>query len=262
MEATPKPDGAPETTPAKSELPSVESPPLSPGGEPPAPVADTAKPVTAALAVAAPATPPRLIVKARHKRYALLAATVAFAAELGAVIGALASGGFSAPAPSSAASAEENKAMQQSIARLAKEIAVLKAGLEQANGSAHSQVAKISERLDHAAAEITGSIAAPQTTVPQAMTPLPMPRPAPRATGSEAQAPVRLMVVSGWTIRDARDGYLYVENHGDIYQAALGASLPGLGPVQAIRRQDGRWMVLTPRGVIVAMRDRRYFEDF
>ena len=145
---------------------------------------------------------------------------------------------------------------------MAKEITTLKASLEQANGSAHSQIAKISERLDHAAAEVTGSIAAPQTTVPQAATPLPMPRPAPRTVASEAQAPARLPVVPGWTIRDARNGYVYVENHGDIYQVAPGAPLPGLGPVQAIKRQDGRWMVVTPNGIIVSMRDRRYFEDF
>jgi len=114
----------------------------------------------------------------------------------------------------------------------------MKAGLEQTNGSAHSQVTKISERLDHAAAEVTGSIAASQTM--QTILPPALPKRALRATASESRAPVRLMVVTGWTIRDARDGYVYVENHGDIYQVAPGAPLPGLGQVQAIRRQNGR----------------------
>jgi hypothetical protein len=69
-------------------------------------------------------------------------------------------------------------------------------------------------------------------------------------------------VVAGWTIRDIRNGYVYVENHGELYQVVLGAPLPGLGPVQSVKRQDGRWVVLTPKGIIVSMRDRRYFDDF
>jgi hypothetical protein len=32
--------------------------------------------------------------------------------------------------------------------------------------------------------------------------------------------------------------------------------------VQSVKRENGRWMVVTPRGIIVSMRDRRYFEDF
>jgi hypothetical protein len=140
---------------------------------------------------------------------------------------------------------------------LAKEITTLKAGLAQANGSAQSQIAKISERFGHAAAEVTGSIAAPQTTEPGAVTPLPTPRPNARVAAWESQAPVRLTVVPGWTIRDARNGYVDVEYHGDVYQVTLGVPLPDLGPVQAIRRQDGHWMVVTPRGIIISMRDRR-----
>jgi hypothetical protein len=53
------------------------------------------------------------------------------------------------------------------------------------------------------------------------------------------------------------NGYVYVENRGEIYQVQLGAPLPGLGPVQSVKRQDGRWIVLTPKGIIVSLRDRR-----
>ena len=69
-------------------------------------------------------------------------------------------------------------------------------------------------------------------------------------------------MVAGWTIRDTRNGYVYVESRGEIYQVQLGAPLPGLGPVQSVKRQHGRWVVLTPKGIIVSMRDRRYFEEF
>jgi hypothetical protein len=189
----------------------------------------------------------------------VLAASVTFAAALGAVIGALASSG-SAPPPAKAdvAAIEQSRAMQQSIAKLNKEIAALKTNLEQASKTAHTQIAKISDRLEHQAAEITGSISTPQT-VPAAAVPLP--RPAQRTAAVEPQ-PARMPVVPGWTIHDFRNGYVFVQGHGEIYQAQLGAPLPGLGPVQSIKRQDGRWMVLTPRGIIVSMRDRRYFEEF
>ena len=282
-EAAASSSGAPEPASAKNELPTIESPPISPGTETPAIATDTPEPaiepivpqapMIESIAVAAsasapetdaaqaPAPPPRFVLKARHKRYALLAASVTFAAALGAVVGALASGGYSTPARPDVAAIEQNKAMQQSIARLGKEVTTLKASLEQANKSAHIQIAKISERLEHATAEVTGSISAPQTTAP-VLTPLPSPRPASRIAAVEPPPPARPSVVAGWTIRDTRNGYVYVENHGELYQVVLGAPLPGLGPVQSVKRQDGRWMVLTPKGIIVSMRDRRYFEEF
>jgi hypothetical protein len=278
MQAAPKPDGAPEATPAKSdksELPSVESPPLSPAGETPAAAIEAPTAASAPIKVEAPiiepiavadaeefgadaAAAPRFVLQPLHQRYALLAASVTFAAALGVIVGALTNGGLSTPAKPDIAAIEQNKAMQQSIARLGKEITTLRASLEQANKSAHTQFAKISERLQQAATEVTGSIAPPQTTPAIASPPLPSPRPLPRIAAAESRPPV----ISGWTIRETRGGYVYVENRGEIYEAQLGAPLPGLGPVQSIKRQDGRWMVLTPRGIIVSMRDRRYFEEF
>jgi hypothetical protein len=253
MEEAPKQDGAGAAIPAKAELPTVESPSISPATkvqaafefEPvsePVVAAPAAEPVTME---AAPANPPRFVLRPRHKRYALLAASVTLAAALGAVVGALATGGHSAPAAPDVAAIEQNKAMQVSIARLGREVTTLRASLDQANKAAHTQIAKISERLEHATAEITGSIAAPQTTAP-----------------ATAPLPARVPVVTNWTIRDTRNGYVYVENHGAVYQVQLGAPLPGLGPVQSVKRQDGRWTVLTPKGIIVSLRDRRYFEQF
>jgi hypothetical protein len=253
------PDGAPEQAQAKSEirneLPSVESPPISPGIfaiEPIAAAAPVIEPV--ATPVPAPATRPRFTLN----RNALLAASVAIAAALGAVIGAVANGSFAAPARSDIAGLNERKAMQQSISHLTKEIATLKASIQAANKAAHTQTAKVTERLDQAAvADITGSIMPPQTVAP-----VPPPRPAPRVAALETQPPARPPVVQDWTIRDARDGFVYVQGHGDIYQVVPGAPLPGLGPVESIKRQDGRWMVVTPKGIIVSVRDRRYFETY
>jgi hypothetical protein len=275
----------PSIAAAKSELPVVESPSISPADlvktgdadlEPasaPIPPLPADAPETAGEKVSRPIDSalylnlPRITLRPRHKRYALLAASVAIAAALGGVIGALATGNSTPPV--NVAALEENKAMQQSVARLAKEVTTLKANLEEANKSTRAQVAKIDtkveskiarldERLKKEADEVTGSISAPQTVA--AAVPVPTPRPAPRVAAAESQMPVRQQVVSGWSIRDARGGYIYVEGHGDIYQIVPGAPLPGLGAVESVKRLDGRWVVTTPKGIIVSMRDRRYFE--
>ena len=68
--------------------------------------------------------------------------------------------------------------------------------------------------------------------------------------------------MSNWTLQTARDGYALIESRGDIYQVVPGVPVPGLGRVEDIKREDGRWVVVTPRGIVVSQRDRRYFEAF
>jgi hypothetical protein len=188
----------------------------------------------------------------------MLAASVAIAGATGVLTGAAMTGGFSKPPPVDVAALEESKATQQSIARLSKDVASLKTNLEAASKSAHSQFAKISDRLARGSAEVTGAITPPQTVPPSAApAPLPPARPAPAAEVSR-----RPSVIADWTIRETRDGFVYVQGHGDVYQVVPGAPLPGIGPVEQIKRQDGRWFVVTPKGIIVSMRDRRYFEQF
>lgn len=237
-----------QTVSAKSEinkaLPMVESPPLSPAGGEPS-VAPEPKVEPKAEPVASPAddgaalplpTVARLRIRPRHKRQAILAASVTIAACIGAIIGALAMSGTNTQAP------DQTAAMQQSIGKLDKEIVALKAELEAGTKSARSQIAKISERLNRPP-ETTGSIA----TAPAAI-PTPIPRP-----------DMRTSVVRDWRIYNVRDGVVAVEGHGEIYEIGIGAPLPGLGPVEQIKRQDGRWVVITPKGMIVAQRDRHYF---
>jgi hypothetical protein len=288
----------PKVAAAKADLPIVESPSISPADlvktgdsdlEPaakPIPELTAEKPAPEAAKFSdieftpLPLEAKRPLLRPRHKRYALLAASVAVAAALGGVIGALATSGSPAP-PVNVAAVEENKAMQQSVARLVKEVTTLKANLDEASKAARAQVtkletkldtkidskiAKLDERLKKEADEVTGSISAPQTvaavTAPAAAVtvPMPTPRPASRIASADGYSSGRLPVVPGWSIHDTRGGYVYVESRGDIYQITPGAPLPGLGPVESIRRLEGRWVVKTPKGIIVSMRDRRYFE--
>ena len=271
------PDSAPPQ--GQTELPLVDSPSLSPTSSDVASESVTEVPAAleAAAAVSKPDIDnkeepthiaqaalartrwPQLRLRPRHRRYAMLAASVAIAAAVGVLAGAAMTGGFSKPAPVDVAGLEEGKAIQQSIARLSKDVASLKASVEAANKSAHSQFAKASERLARDSAEITGAITPPQTVPPtsSAAAPLPPARPA-----AAAEALRRPSVINDWTIRETRDGFVYVQGHGDVYQVVPGAPLPGIGPVEQIKRQDGRWVVVTPKGIIVSMRDRRYFEQF
>ncbi|MGC2643297.1 MAG: hypothetical protein WA406_16480, partial [Pseudolabrys sp.] len=139
--------------PEQLELPVTESPSISPAKTETAaePVADTpadagkAEMTTPGPDIEAPKRS-RFIFRPRHKRHALLAASVAIAAAFGVLVGAATTGGFSGPKAVDV-SAEENKATQQSVARLAKEITNLKTSLDAASKSANSQIAKISERL-------------------------------------------------------------------------------------------------------------------
>ena len=283
-EAVVNPDNASGQPQPKVDLPTVESPSISPAEivsaaksavettsvdpadtttAPSETLTESAeKNESAAIPETAAPMRSRFVLRPRHKRHAVLAASVAIAAALGAIVGAATSGGFSKPADIDIAAVEENKAMQQSVARLAKEITSRKASLEAANKSASSQIAKISERLNRESAGSTGSVTPVQTVQPATQTSAPLPTPRRETAGPETQPPARLAILTDWSIRDTRDGYVYVQGHGDVYQVVPGAPLPGLGPVEQIKRQDGRWLVVTPKGIIVSMRDRRYFEQF
>lgn len=268
-EAVANPDSTPEQ-PRRIDLPAVESPSISPvelgqatdsvttSSPEEAEISSigTARTTSFSLVEFTAPKRPRFAFRPRHKRYALLAASVAIAAVVGAVTGAATTGGFSKAPPVDVAAIEENKAMQQAVARLTKEITSLKATLDAANRSASSQIAKISERLSRETTNVTGSV--PPQTQAAPTGPLPAARPETAATAMQP----RLSIVPDWTIHDTRDGFVYVQGHGDIYQVVPGAPLPGLGPVEQIKRQDGRWLVVTPKGIIVSMRDRRYFEQF
>ncbi|MFN5034923.1 MAG: hypothetical protein ACK5E0_00100, partial [Bradyrhizobium sp.] len=62
----------------------------------------------------------------------------------------------------------------------------------------------------------------------------------------------RLPVVDGWALRDVGNGGALIEGRGGIYEVYAGDPVPGLGRVDAIRKQDGRWVVVTSKGLIVS----------
>jgi hypothetical protein len=194
----------------------------------------------------------------------------------GAFGGALATAGLTQLA-SEDATPSDNHALEASIARIDSDILALKASIEHTSKLGMSQFNKTSERLDKvekAQAEPAAKLAKLSETVDKlraapAVAPVPVaaaPAAAKEVTGSispsaaSAQASTtapkvevgRLPTVEGWILRDVANGGALIEGRQGVYEVYAGDPVPGLGRVDAIRRQDGRWVVVTSKGLIVA----------
>ena len=207
------------------------------------------------------------------KRRLAVAAMLALAVVAGALGGAMATAGLSHFFGGDVAGVDSH-ALEASIARIDADILALKAGVEHTSKLAASQYTKTSDRLDKvekAQAEPAAKLAklseivdklrvAPPAAAPVAA----VPAAAKEVTGSitppstpPATAPKpevgRLPTVEGWVLRDVGNGGALIEGRrGMVYEVYAGDPIPGLGRVDAIRRQDGRWVVVTSKGLIVA----------
>ncbi len=125
--------------------------------------------------------------------------------------------------------------------------------VEKAQAEPAAKLARLSEAVDKlraappvapvpvaaapvAAKEVTGSIAPPAAAP---------------ATPPKVEV-ARLPTVEGWTLRDAANGVALIEGRRGMLEVYAGDPVPGVGRVDAIRRQDGRWVVVTSKGLIVA----------
>jgi hypothetical protein len=209
------------------------------------------------------------------RRIAALAAVVALAMVAGAVGGALATAGLGHFTGGDAPAAAGNQALEASVARIDADVLSLKTSVDHTSKLGMSQFNKTSERLDKlekAQAEPAAKLAKLSEAVEKlhaAPPPAPVPvaaaapAPAKEVTGSisaPAAAPAaapkvevaRLPTVEGWLLRDVANGGAVIEGRQGIFEVYAGDPVPGLGRVDAIRRQDGHWVVVTSRGLIVA----------
>jgi hypothetical protein len=190
----------------------------------------------------------------RASRYAVLAASITIAAALGSVAGALTGAVLMRSEP--ATSIERTvtaDALNTTLTQLSADLTSLKAALDSGSKATNTQLSKLSERVERA--EKSQAEAAQKTArlleTPKSPAQIPT-----DVTGSIVEKQqVRPPIVEGWVIRDIFDGRAMVESrsHG-IYEVGPGAPLPGVGKVEAVRRQDGRWVVVTPKGLIVSAR--------
>jgi hypothetical protein len=59
-------------------------------------------------------------------------------------------------------------------------------------------------------------------------------------------------IVPGWTLRRVYDGAALIEGRDGIIEVEPGTTIAGLGRIDDIKKQDGRWAVFTSKGLIVS----------
>jgi hypothetical protein len=205
------------------------------------------------------------------RRLAALAAVVALAAVAGALGGAVATAELG-HYPGDGATTAGNSAFEATVARIDADIAALKASVEHTAKANTAQFSKTSDRLDKvekAQAEPAAKLAklseavdklrvAPVASVAAAAAPAAAKEVtgsiSPPATATPAPKPemARLPTLDGWVLRDVTNGAALIEGRRGMFEVYAGDPIPGLGRVDAIRRQDGRWVVVTGKGLIVA----------
>ena len=145
--------------------------------------------------------------------------------------------------------------------------------VEKAQAEPAAKLAKLSEAVERlraapvaaaaaaAAKEVTGSIApvatapasSPKSDVAKSDVAKSEAAKSEAAKSEAAKSEVgRLPTVEGWVLRDVANGSALIEGRRGMFEVYAGDPVPGLGRVDAIRRQDGRWVVVTSKGLIVA----------
>lgn len=198
------------------------------------------------------ATAPR----ARMGRIAIVGVSLAIAAALGSVAGALAGSALSRNVPEQPAI--NANAVNERLAQLSSDIDSLKSKLDAANRNTGTQFSSVTDRLDRAekaAAEPAARIAKISEAVER------MERKSVASadvTGSIVpKQEDRPPVVEGWVLREIEDGRALVQSRLGYFEVGPGSNLPGIGRVEGIRRDEGRWVVVTAKGLIVSSAARR-----
>lgn len=254
---------------------------IEPRAETLPPAAQIATPVTEIVPFRRPnpkpeqAAPAQAAAARSGRRFAMLAACLAFAASAGALGGSI---GVAKLGPMFAEAkppvlpvakdhvADEVKALKDTVAQLrtttkslSDNLAALKTSVNSSNNAQNTQIGKIAETLDrveksqaeqrktpaaqqHAAPETTGSIA-PQkqaAAVPMVL--------------GDPPTTLKPPTVPGYVLRRVYDGAALIEGRHGVIEVEPGIVVPGLGRIEDIKRQDGRWVVITSRGIITAAR--------
>jgi hypothetical protein len=222
------------------------------------------------------------------RRFGAMAAVVALATIAGAAGGAFATMGMMHTADA-ATTAPASGALEAAIARIDADVQQLKAGLdhtyktgltqfnktsdrlekiEKAQAEPNARLAKLSEVVEKmratpapapvvaTAAPAAAAPAAPKevtgSVTPPAAAPAPAAQVAAAPTAPAKPEVARLPTVEGWTLADVGYGGALIRNRRGTFEVYAGDRIPGLGRIDAIRKQDGHWVVVTEKGLIVA----------
>ncbi len=196
--------------------------------------------------------------QARVGRFTLLAACLALSAALGGMVGALTAYSLARPVRTAAIAIdkitpEELQALKENVVQARVELAALKVTIDATNRNAGTQMAKIGERLERmerTATEPTAKLNKAIETLDR------LSRAETAAVTGSIMPPQQVAgATNGWVLRDVRRGVAYIEGRaGAFIEVEQGDVVPGLGRVEAIRKQDGRWVVITPKATLAITR--------
>ena len=192
----------------------------------------------------------------------MLAACLALAAALGGMVGALTA--FSLARPQTAPvitagkiSSEEIQTLKENVVQARVDLAALKASVDAGNRGASTQFTKIAERIER----MERNAAEPAARLNKAVESIER---IARAEGAASLKDVTASIapreaaaakpssLEGWVLRDVYRGTAFLEGRNGIIEVEQGDLVPGLGRIDAIRKQDGRWVVVTSKGTIAA----------
>lgn len=147
--------------------------------------------------------------------------------------------------------------LQRNVTSLSNDVATLHSALDAASKNANDRYDRLVQNLERAerarATTVTrndGMIeekaqvayAAPATTSPEVTGSI-------RQQSREADAR-RESTVPGWSVRRAYEGVAVLAGQPGVIEVAVGQNVPDLGRIEDIKYENGRWLVLTSKGVI------------
>jgi hypothetical protein len=188
-----------------------------------------------------------------------LAAAIALAIAGGAVAGSLGTLWITrADQREQVLARNETNQLKSAIERLNSDLATVRANVESANRGTNTQFTRLTERMDKVErTEPVAKIAKINETLERLdrrTRDLPDLPPVPERIS--APVPIkeipRVSVVPGWVVRSVYDGMALIQGRIGLIEVEVGDPLPGGGRVEAIRRQEGRWVVVTSKGLILA----------
>jgi hypothetical protein len=203
----------------------------------------------------------------RARRFIPLAAAVAIAAGIGALTGVLTTAGLSRFADDASVTAtlrEDGRRLEGAMTKVSRDLAALKANVEISAKSATVQMTRLNERLektDKAQADAAGKVAKLADAIDRNTTIAAQTAADPGITGSipttvppvpPLPARAQPAIVDGWVLRSVQNGTALIQGRIGLVEVEPGDRLPDLGRIETIRRQDGRWVVVTSRGLIVS----------
>jgi hypothetical protein len=216
---------------------------------------------------------------AKSWRFAFTPAAASMVAVLlGAAVGSGATAGLLYLNAAPAAAPADPTTFTAALGRIDRELASLRSSVEGSAKQANTQIAKIADRMDRAeksqadtsaklarttesldrldhrlaangaaaSADVTGSVP-PGTLLSTGERTAALADP--KRPGGSAQT----AILEGWVLRDVFNGAAMIQTpRNGILEVIPGDTLPGLGRIEGVRRQDGRWVVVTSRGLIVS----------